>query len=92
MVDFYRIVDFVNNVYGSSNEGLAKTTLLEMGIDPATRRPTKRAAGELCPNCEEDYFVKETIVGGELRCSCVSLKAPTLSESLTLNRAAYLIK
>lgn len=42
MIDFDKIVDFVNNVYGS-NEGLAKMTLLEMGIDPVTRRPTKRA-------------------------------------------------
>ena len=31
---------------------------------------TKRVADGLCPNCGKDYFVEETIVEGELRCSC----------------------
>jgi hypothetical protein len=34
---------------------------------PAT--PAATSAG-LCPNCGKDYFVEETIVDGELRCSC----------------------
>ena len=38
MIDFDKIVDFVKNVFGS-NEFLANSTLLEMGIDPETRRP-----------------------------------------------------
>ena len=45
MIDFDKIVDFVNNVYGS-NEGLARMTLLEMGIDPSTRLPTTLAVDE----------------------------------------------
>ena len=27
-------------------------------------------ADGLCPNCGKDFFVEETIVDGELRCSC----------------------
>lgn len=57
MIDFDKIVDFVNNVYGS-NEGLAKMTLLEMGIDPATRRPTPRAADG--DDCEHELDTNET--------------------------------
>jgi len=33
-------------------------------------RPTPGAVDGLCPNCGKDYFVEETIVDGELRCSC----------------------
>jgi len=40
MVDFPRIVEFVYNVYGENNVFLANLTLKEMGINPATRRPT----------------------------------------------------
>ena len=29
-----------------------------------------RAVDGLCPNCGRDYFENETIVDGELRCSC----------------------
>jgi len=39
--------------------------------------PSKRAehrvqSDGLCPNCGRDYFVEETIVNGELRCSCAA--------------------
>ncbi len=30
-------------------------------------------ADELCPNCGRNYFVEQTIVDGELRCSCARL-------------------
>lgn len=34
------------------------------------RHLTPRAVDGLCPNCGRDYFENETIVDGELRCSC----------------------
>lgn len=52
MVDFDKIVDFVNNVFGS-NEGLAKITLLEMGIDPETRRPVDAYPVDACYCCRD---------------------------------------
>jgi len=56
MVDFDKIVDFVNNVFGS-NTGLANETLKEFGIDPKTRRPTQYAldSATTCPHCNVPY-------------------------------------
>ena len=34
------------------------------------RKYEQRNLEEICPNCGKDYFVEETIVDGELSCSC----------------------
>lgn len=49
-----------------SKEGLAK---LVAWINKHAVEQS-RALDGLCPNCGKDYFVEETIVDGELRCSC----------------------